>query len=164
MHKIDSSPASRAPRLSEILTLRNAPIFSDLPEEAVHDTLMRCAVRSYAKGLPIFNEDEPATHVFLVLAGDASVNICDARGRWWRGHTAGPGDLLGVSAAISGGPYRLSAVSESPLTLGALHCDDFFAFLSRFPQAYFHLAECLSNDLAAAYNCVASFGQQPRSS
>ncbi|GEM_PF-3723153 len=149
MHKIGSPLAARAPRLSEILTLRKTPIFSDLPEEAVRDTLMRCAVRSYAEGLSIFNEGEPAAHVFLVLAGNASVNVCDARGRWWRVHMASPGDLLGVSAAISGGPYRLSAVCESPLTLGIFHCDDFFAFLRRFPQAYFHVAECLSKDLAA---------------
>ena len=164
MHKIDSSSASRTPQLSEIQALRKAPIFSGLPEKAVRATLTGCTVRSYAKGLPIFKEEESAAEVYLILSGTASVNVCDARGRWWRVQMAGPGDLLGVSAAISGGPYRLSAVCESPLTLATMHRDDFFAFLSRFPQACFHLAECLSKDLTAAYNRLASFGQQPRPS
>ena len=134
MDKIDRSSAARAPRLSEILTLRNSPIFSDLPEEAVRDTLIGCAVRSYAKGLPIFNEGEPATHIFLVLAGDASVNVCDARGRWWRVHTAGPGDLLGVNAVISGGPYRLSSRIRISFNVEGLALRRFFRIPAPVPS------------------------------
>lgn len=149
-------------QLPEILALRRARIFRDLPEEAVRAALARCAVRCYEKDLPIFNEEDPATHVYILLTGNASLNVCDAKGRLWRVHTAGPGDLLGVSAVFSGGDYRLSTLCESPSTVAALHRDDFFLLLSRFPQAYLRVAECLSRDLAAAYDRLVAFGNEPR--
>ncbi|HUY15284.1 MAG TPA: Crp/Fnr family transcriptional regulator [Terriglobia bacterium] len=127
-------------------------IFSELPPESVRATLQKLAVGRYAKGLAIFNESDAATHIFLILAGNASVNVCDAKGRRWKVHMAGPGDLLGVSAMFSGGPYGVSAVAETGVTVGAMRRDDFSAFLRRFPQAYFRLAECLGKDLAAAYH------------
>jgi CRP/FNR family cyclic AMP-dependent transcriptional regulator len=161
VRKKDNSHAGGL-QLPEVLALRRALIFKDLPEEALRAALARCVVRCYAEGLPIFQEDEPATHVYLLLSGNASVSVCDAKGRWWRVHTAGPGDLLGVSAVFSGSDYRLSTVCESPSTVAAIHRDDFFGLLSRFPQAYFRVAECLSRDLAAAYDRLAAFGNPPR--
>ncbi len=137
-------------------------IFKDLPKEAARAAIERCTVKSYPEGLPIFNEDEPAAHVYFLLSGSASLNVCDARGCWWKVHTAGPGDLLGASAVFSGGDYKLCAICESSSTVVAIHRDDFLALLSRFPQAYYHVAECLSRDLAAAYQQLVALNYQPR--
>jgi CRP/FNR family transcriptional regulator, nitrogen oxide reductase regulator len=149
-------PDSHIPELSELSALRSAPVFSQLPDAALRAALTKCAVKCFGSSSVIFTESEPAGFLFVLLRGKVSVNVCDARGWNWQVHRACSGNLLGLSAVITGGLYGCSAVAESNCVAGVVPRNVFFKLLQRYPKAAFQAAEYLSKDVAAAYSRLAT--------
>jgi CRP/FNR family transcriptional regulator len=62
-----------------------------------------------------------------------------------------PGDLLGLSAVISGSPFEVTAEALMPVFADTIRRDDFLSFLSRHGEASMHTAKTLSDAYKSAF-------------
>jgi CRP/FNR family transcriptional regulator, cyclic AMP receptor protein len=69
-----------------------------------------------------------------------------------------PGEVLGLSATISGKPYEVTAETLDPCQVNFVKRDDFLRFLKEDVQACFKMAEQLSEKYHDACNEVRSLG------
>src|ERR1043165_1823739 len=69
-----------------------------------------------------------------------------------------PGQVLGVSAAMLGKPYEMSAETLMPTQVDFIRKDDFLRFLQKSPQSSMRLALQLSDNCAAAHNDIRALG------
>ena len=68
------------------------------------------------------------------------------------------GEVLGLSATISGKPYEVTAETIGPCQVSFVKRDDFLRFLKGHVQACFKVAEQLSEKYHDACNEVRSLG------
>ena len=71
---------------------------------------------------------------------------------------AEPGEVLGLSATISGKPYEVTAETIGPCQVNFVKRDDFLRFLKDDVEACFKVAEQLSEKYHDACNEVRSLG------
>ena len=69
-----------------------------------------------------------------------------------------PGEVLGLSATVSGQPYGLTAETMEPCQANFVKRDDFLRFLKEFPQACLKVVEKLNEKYDAAWQVVRSLG------
>jgi CRP/FNR family transcriptional regulator len=69
-----------------------------------------------------------------------------------------PGEVLGLSAALSGGPYEVSAELLDNAQVAMVKRKDLLGFLREHREACLHVVDLLSQDLHIAYNRVRSVG------
>lgn len=69
--------------------------------------------RRHARGAMLLRESDPGRDVFLMLAGRADVLVHSPDGRMVIYTQIGPGDLVGVLAAIDGGVRSASVVART---------------------------------------------------
>src|SRR5205085_4318869 len=71
---------------------------------------------------------------------------------------AGPGEVLGLSATISGRPYMATAETLAPCQVNFIKREDFLRFLSEHHLACLRVAEHLSQNCYAANEQVRALG------
>jgi len=83
--------------------------FCDLPSDALKafDEIKRIAL--FPRGATLFAEEQPPKGVYVLCDGRAKLSICSENGKKLMLRIAGPGELLGLSATLSGHPYELTA-------------------------------------------------------
>ena len=88
--------------------LRPDRVFCDLPTNvlAALDTMKSTIV--CPRNTVLFREGQPAKGVFVLCEGRAKLSVCSESGKRLTLHIAVPGEVLGLSAALSGGPYEVS--------------------------------------------------------
>ena len=121
-----ATPAARA-------HLDVLPLFACLnpPERAI--VLPHCRVRVYRKGETIFDEGERTSDLsFVVLGGVKVVKTSAERNVVVR--LLGPGDPVGIVAALQSVPYPASAVAVEPTTILEIPERDFFGLADRHPE------------------------------
>src|SRR5512135_60591 len=90
-------------------SLRPDRVFCDLPADALEafDSIKTIAL--YPRGTTLFAEGRAARGVFMLCDGRAKLTVCTGNGRRLTLRIAGPGEMLGLSAAVSGTPYEVTA-------------------------------------------------------
>jgi CRP/FNR family transcriptional regulator len=132
--------------------LRAVRLFCDLPPQALED-LDRIKYSSlYSKGSVLFVEGQMPSGVFILCTGRAKLTtrLADGRSRILR--VAEPGELLGLSATISGNPYEATAEILDLCQVNFINGEDFLGFLLEHGQACLNVARHLSFDLRAVYH------------
>ena len=112
----------------------------------------------YPKGALLFVEGEQPRGVFILCSGRAKLTTSSAEGRTLIVKIAGPGEVLGVSAAILGKPYELSAETLEPSQVNFIRREDFLRLLSSHSEACMHTAEQLSEKYSAAQRDIRTLG------
>jgi CRP/FNR family transcriptional regulator len=132
--------------------LRAVRLFCDLPPQALED-LDRIKYSSlYSKGSVLFVEGQMPSGVFILCTGRAKLTtrLADGRSRILR--VAEPGELLGLSATISGKPYEATAEILDLCQVNFINGEGFLSFLLDHGQACLNVARHLSFDLRAVYH------------
>jgi CRP/FNR family transcriptional regulator, cyclic AMP receptor protein len=97
------------------------------------------------KGHEFFLEGQAPTGIYILYAGSVDLSVTDAHGRQMVLGRALPGDVLGLSAALSGKCYEETAVAALTCRTGFVKCPDFLQFLGHHPEAAFWVVQLLSD-------------------
>jgi CRP/FNR family transcriptional regulator, cyclic AMP receptor protein len=103
------------------------------------------------KGTILFQEEEPSDYVAVLCEGQVKLSCSSAEGKTLILKIAGPGDVLGLGAAIAGSPYEVTAEAVEPALVKNIRRNDFIAFLERHGDASLHAARSLSAEYRNAF-------------
>lgn len=110
-------------------------------EIEAHAKLLRCD-----SGTVLLSEGEQPGRVLFLLEGRVKISINSAKGRRLILSIAEPGDILGLSAAVSGFPSEFTAEAQYPCRLAWLSRPGFVEFLLRHPIAFHSVTRLMSQD------------------
>ena len=110
------------------------------------------------KGSLLFGEGRPSRGVYLLCDGRAKLSICSESGKRLMLRVAGPGEVLGMGACLSGEAYELSAELLDSAQVVFIKRKDLLRFLRDNPCICMEVVRHLSDDLHGAYERVRSIG------
>ena len=89
--------------------------------------------------------------VFVVCSGKVKLSSTSKLGKTLILRIAGPGDVLGLGAAIAGERYEVTAETVEPTQLKSIEREDFLAFLQRHGEGSLHAAQALSAEYRSTF-------------
>jgi CRP/FNR family transcriptional regulator len=138
--------------------LRSDGLFCDLSPEVLNAFESLKYATILPKGAMLFIEGQSPRGIFLLCTGRAKLSTCSSDGKSLITQIAEPGQVLGLSAVISGRPYEVTAETLQPCQVNFIKREDFLRFLSEHGEACLRVAQHLSNNYHAAYEQVRSLG------
>ncbi len=90
----------------------------------------------YPAGATLFLENEQARGIFLLCSGKVKLSVSSRGGKTLILQLARPGEVLGLSASMSGIPYEVTAEALHPSKVVFVRREDFVRFLNHFPEVY----------------------------
>jgi CRP/FNR family cyclic AMP-dependent transcriptional regulator len=132
--------------------------FCSLSEETVEvlDKIRSAAV--YPKGAILFLEGQEARGVFVLCHGTAKLTTSSEQGKTIILRIAGPGEVLGLSSAISDRPYEVTAETLEPAEANFISRKDLMQLLRTQGDVGMNAAQELSHHYHSAYRDVRSLG------
>ena len=113
---------------------RRDRLFSDLPRKALDAYDAIKSRRVYPEGTLLFVEGQPPLGVYLLCTGRVKVSIASPKRKTRILRIAEPGELLGLSATISGWPHEASAEALEPCQAEFVKREDFLRFLCQHSE------------------------------
>ena len=138
--------------------LRVDRIFCDLPASALQTFESIKYATAYPQGAVLFVEGQVPRGIFVLCKGSVKLSINSPNGRTMIVKLAEPGEVLGLSATISGKPYEVTAETIDPCQVNFVKRDDFLRFLKDDVEACFKVAEQLSDKYHNACQEVRTLG------
>lgn len=112
----------------------------------------------YPRGAVLCVEGEAARGVFIICTGSVKLSIASSSGRLLITRVAEAGQVVGLSAAVSGRPYEVTAETLEPCQISFARRDDFLRFLAGNPDACLRAAQHLSNNYHTACEQIRLLG------
>jgi CRP/FNR family cyclic AMP-dependent transcriptional regulator len=137
---------------------RSDRVFCDLEPDALEAFDGIKATQTFPKGTVLFREGQPARGVFLLCTGRVRLTVCSESGRRMTIRVASSGETLGLSAAVSGGRYEVTAEALEAIQVAAVRRKDLLHFLHQHPDVCLQVVNVLSDDLHVAYDRVRAVG------
>ena len=138
--------------------MRADRIFCDLNTAALQAFETIKYATAYPKGAVLFVEGQSPRGIFVLCKGRVKLSICATDGKTLILKIAEPGEVLGLSATVSGKPYELTAETIDPCQVNFVKREDFLRFLRDHSDACFKVAEQLSDKYNNACHEVRSLG------
>lgn len=110
------------------------------------------------KGALLFGEGRPSRGVYVLCEGRAKLSICSESGKRLMLRVAGPGEVLGLGATLSGDAYEVTAELLDAAQVVFVKRKDLLKFLRENPDICMEVVRRLSDDLHGAYERVRSIG------
>jgi len=139
-------------------SLRPDRLFCDLPTGALEAFDSIKSIVIYPRNATLFAEGSPARGIFLLCEGRAKLSVCAEKGRRLTLRIAAPGEVLGLSASLSGSPYEVTAETMDEARVAVVRRKELLKFLRHHPEACLQVVHLLSQDLHNAYDRVRSIG------
>lgn len=108
--------------------------------------------RSYPKGKAFFTQGQPATGIYIVCQGKAKLSIYSQDGKTVILRVAEPGEVLGLSSAMSNRSHHATAEALEPCQVNFIAKKDFDEFLDKNREAAKHTIVQLTKNYERA--CV----------
>jgi len=138
--------------------LRSDRLFCDLPADSLEAFDAIKSTVLFERGSAIFQEGQPTRGVFVICEGRVKLSVCSDSGRRLMLRIAGPGEVLGLSASLSGSPYEVTAETLDNARIALVKRKDLLRFLRDHREACLQVVHMLSQDLHTAYDRVRSVG------
>jgi CRP/FNR family transcriptional regulator len=126
-------------------------MFCNLDEAALLDFNALGEQALVPPGTHLFRESDPGHAVFVLCTGQVKLSCTSRDGRTMILKLAMPGDVLGLSAVLSGTPFEVTAQTMEPTQIKSIDRAAFLGFLQRHGEASLHAAQALSADYNAAF-------------
>ncbi len=94
----------------------------------------------------LFTQEQEPSSVLFLFEGSVKLSLNSSTGGRLIIGIARPGELLGLTAAVSGLPNEMTAETQFPCNLASLQRHSFLDFLVRYPVACLNVARELSLD------------------
>jgi|SRR5579875_270467 CRP/FNR family cyclic AMP-dependent transcriptional regulator len=134
---------------------------SPLPDGVLTALRAIQTTKVFPAGHEFFLEGQPPHGIYLLYSGCVELSVTDSHGRQMVLATALPGDVLGLSAVVSGEYYEETAVATIPTQVGFVKSQDFLRFLSRYPEASFWVVQLLSERVTTTLSQLSCIRELP---
>lgn len=138
--------------------IRSAGYFCEFETDLVKSFEALKYATVFPKGAVLFVEGQSPRGVFMLCSGRVKLSTCSSDGKAIITRIAEGGEVLGLSAAVSGKPYMVTAETLLPCQVNFIKRDDFLKFLKDNGDACLRVAEHLSNNYQFAFEQVRSLG------
>jgi CRP/FNR family cyclic AMP-dependent transcriptional regulator len=138
--------------------MRSERLFCDLPAAALQSFEAIKYATAYPRGAVLFVEGQAPRGIFVLCKGRVKLSICATDGKTLILKIAEPGEVLGLSASVSGKPYELTAETVDPCQVNFVKREDFLRFLKEHAEACFKVAEQLAEKYNNACHEVRALG------
>ncbi len=116
----------------------------DLPPAALQAFEGIKYATAYPRGAVLFVQGQLPRGIFVLCKGSVKLAVNSPSGTTAIVKVAEPGEVLGLSATISGKPHEVTAETIDPCQVNFVKRDDFLRFLKDDVEACFKVAEQLS--------------------
>jgi CRP/FNR family cyclic AMP-dependent transcriptional regulator len=138
--------------------LRPERLFCDLSADALDAFDAVKNTVAVPRDTVLFREGQTARGVFVVCEGRVRLTVCSDDGKRLLLRVAEPGEILGLSAVLSGTPFEITGQAIEPCQIAMVRRKDLVAFLREHREACLQVVNLLSEDLHVAYDRVRSVG------
>ena len=138
--------------------MRAEHILCDLSPDALQSFESIKHATAYPKGAVLFVEGQSPRGIFVLCKGQVRLSICSTEGKNLILQVSEPGEVLGLSATVSGKPYELTAETLGPCQVNFVKREDFLRFLKEHSDACFRVAEQLSAKYNSACHQIRDLG------
>jgi CRP/FNR family transcriptional regulator len=139
-------------------TFREHRLFCDLPHEALSKLQSIKATAVYPKGTLLCLEGQSARGVYILCTGRAKLSTTSSEGRSIILRVAEPGEVLGLTAAVSNSPYEATIEALEPTQANFISQADFIRFLEEYPEVGVKVTRQLTHNCKCAYDELRSIG------
>jgi CRP/FNR family transcriptional regulator len=122
------------------------PVLQGFDQACHHSTLPAGAI--------LFVEGQVSRGIFVLCSGQVKLSTTSREGKVLILKTAEAGEALGLSAAISGQGYEVTAETATPCRLAFVDRKSFLSLLQSNCEVGLHASECLSRDFQSAYRDI----------
>ncbi len=112
----------------------------------------------YPRSTVLFAEGRPVRGIYILCDGRAKLSICSDTGKRLTLRVAGPGEVLGLGAALSNSPYEVTAELLDNSQVVFVRKKELAKFLREHRTVCLEIVRMLSQDLHVAYERVRSIG------
>jgi CRP/FNR family transcriptional regulator, cyclic AMP receptor protein len=137
---------------------RSERVFCDLEPDALHEFDGIKSFQTYPRGAVLFREGQAAHSVFLLCEGRVRLSVCSESGRRMTIRMAPAGEVLGLSAALSGGRHEVTAEVVDSVQAAEIRRKELLHFLREHREVCLQVVNLLSEDLHIAYDRVRAVG------
>lgn len=130
--------------------MRVERIFCNLPADSLRSFEHIKFATTYPKGAVLFVEGQSPRGIFVLCKGRVKLSLCSTDGKTVIFKLAEPGEVLGLSASVTGKPYEVTAETVDPCQVNFVKRDDFLRFLRENSEACLRVAEQLSEKYNSA--------------
>lgn len=123
-----------------VCEMRTRYIFCNLPEHDLQAFASISHTIAYPKDAVLFAEGQKPRGIFVLCKGRVKLSLCAPDAKTLIMKIVEPGELLGLSAAISNKVYEVSAETIDPCQLTFVRRDDFLCFLRQHSEACLQVA------------------------
>ncbi len=116
--------------------LRGNGPFCQLPAPLLKDFDAIKSICTYPKGALLFIERQEARGIFVLCEGEVKLSISSSEGKTLIMRVARSGEILGLTAALAGTPYEVTAETIHPCQVAFVRREDFLHFISKHPEAF----------------------------
>jgi len=129
-------------------------LFCDMPAESLKAFDQIKSLGSFPRGAVLFAEGRPVRGIFILCDGRAKLSICSDTGKRLTLRIAGPGEVLGLGAALSNTPYEVTAELIDNSQVVFVRRKELVRFLRENRTVCLEVVRMLSQDLHGAYERV----------
>ncbi len=133
-------------------------LFCDMPADSLKSFDEIKSLTSYPRTAILFAEGRPVRGIYILCDGRAKLSICSDTGKRLTLRIAGPGEVLGLGAALSNTPYEITAELLDNSQVVFVRRKDLMKFLREHRQVCMEVVRMLSQDLHGAYERVRTIG------
>jgi len=108
----------------------------------------------FSSGAVIFREGDNCGSVHVLCSGRVKLSATSREGRTLILKIARAGEVLGLSAALAGQPFEVTAETVEPCQLKTIRRQALLDFLDRNPDASMRAARCVAQEYKAAFSEV----------
>jgi CRP/FNR family transcriptional regulator len=138
--------------------LKDERFFCSLPPATLRALDAIKYVTAYPGGSTLFSEGQTPRGMYMLCRGRVKLSITASDGKALILKIAGPGEVLGMHATVSGAPYEMSAETLHPCQVNFIRRDDFLKFLRQHGDACLQAAHHLSNSCQNAFDQIRALG------
>jgi CRP/FNR family transcriptional regulator, cyclic AMP receptor protein len=138
--------------------LRADRMFCDLPAATLAAFDAIGFANLYPRGALLFVEGQEPRGIYVVCGGRVKLSTCGADGKTIITHIAEPGEVLGLSAVVSGQAHEVTAEMLEAGQTNFIRRDDFMRFLREHSEACLRVAQHLSQHYHTACEQIRSLG------
>lgn len=124
--------------------------FCDLPRAALEALQSIKSINTYPKGSLVFAEGQASHGIFILCKGRAKLTLSSKDGKIHIRRIAEAGEVIGLSAAISGRIHEWTAEAIDPCQANFVRREDLFRIASEHNQVGYRVAEKLSDKYDSA--------------
>ena len=132
--------------------------FKKFSPAVLKDLASLSAPSSYAANYVLFSEREEARGIYVVLEGEVKLSINSNDGRRLSLRIVRKGEILGLTSALSGQPYEVTAETLYPAKLFPIGRREFLGFVMRHPEVYQVFSEELTREFTMACEQLRTVG------